>query len=63
VAITCDESGGNLPSEIDGNAIKWIRIDASHGELFSLPSTADMERDLHGTGVRITRRGRNRAAV
>jgi hypothetical protein len=53
-AITCDESGGNLPSEIDGNAIKWIRIDASHGEVFSLLSTPDMERDLHEAEVHIT---------
>jgi hypothetical protein len=54
VAVTYDESGGSLPNEIDGNDVKWTRIEASHGEVFSLLSTADMERDLHETGVHIT---------
>ena len=54
VAIAYDETGGNLPNEIDGNGVKWTRIEASHGEVFSLLSTADMERDLHETGVHIT---------
>ena len=54
VAVAYDETGGNLPNEIDGNGVKWTRIEASHGEVFSLLSTADMERDLHETGVHIT---------
>ena len=54
VAVTYDEKGGNLPSRIDGNAVEWTRIEAEHGEVFSLLSTADMERDLHETGLHIT---------
>ena len=54
VAVTHDEKGGNLPSEIDGNKLEWARIEASHGEIFSLISTADMERDLHEGGIHIT---------
>jgi len=54
VAVIYDESGGNLPSEVDGNKVKWTRIEASHGEVFSLLSTAHMERDLHEAGVHIT---------
>ena len=47
VAVTYDENGGNLPSKIDGNATQWSRIEGSHGEVFLLVSTTDMERDLH----------------
>ena len=54
VAVTYDENGSNLPSEIDGNKVEWSRIEASHGEIFSLVSTADMERDLHEAGIHIT---------
>ena len=54
VAVTYDESGGNLPSGIDGNDVRWTRIESSHGEIFSLLSTPDMERDLHEAGVHIT---------
>jgi hypothetical protein len=54
VAVTYDENGGNLPSEIDGNKVEWRRIEASHGEVFLLVSTADMERDLHEGGFHIT---------
>jgi hypothetical protein len=43
-AITYDESGGNLPSEIDGRRLAWR----------DPPGYADMERDLHETGVHIT---------
>ena len=54
VAMTYDENGGNLPNEIDGNKVEWNRIEASHGEVFLLVSTADMERDLHEIGIHIT---------
>ena len=54
VAVTYDASGGNLPSEIDGNKVEWSRIEASHGEIFLLVSTTDMERDLHEAGIHIT---------
>ena len=54
VAVTHDENGGNLPSKIDGNATQWSRIEGSHGEVFLLVSTADMERDLHEAGIHIT---------
>ena len=54
VAVTHDENGGNLPSKIDGNATQWSRIEGSHGVVFLLVSTADMERDLHEAGIRIT---------
>jgi hypothetical protein len=54
VAVTYDEKGGNLPREIDGNTVEWARIEASHSEIFSLVSTADMERDLHEGGIHIT---------
>ena len=54
VAVTYDEKGDNLPNRIDGNTVKWARIEASHGEIFSLLSTADMERDLHEVGIHIT---------
>ena len=54
VAVTYDESGGNLPREIDGNKVEWTRIETSQGEVFSLLSTADMERDLHEVGAHIT---------
>jgi hypothetical protein len=54
VAVTHDESGGNLPGEIDGNKVEWTRIETSRGEVFSLLSTADMERDLHEVGIHIT---------
>src|SRR5438105_5098617 len=64
VAIAYDETGGNLPNEIDGNGVKWTRIEASHGEVFSLLSTADMDRDLHVTGVYINEmRTKPRATV
>jgi hypothetical protein len=54
VAVTYDEKGGNLPREIDGNKVKWSRIEASHGEIFSLISTAATERDLHEGRIHIT---------
>ena len=54
VAITYDEKGSNLPRKIDGNKVEWNRIEASHGEVFSLISTTDMERDLHEAGIHIT---------
>ena len=54
VAVTYDENGGNLPSKIDGNATLWSRIEGSHGEVFLLVSTVDMERDLHEAGIHIT---------
>ena len=54
VAVTYDETGGNLPRKIDGNTVEWTRIEASHGEVFSLLSTADMERDLHEAQVHVT---------
>ena len=54
VAVTYDESGGNLPSGIDGNDVKCTRFEAAHGEIFSLLYTPDMERDLHEAGVHIT---------
>jgi hypothetical protein len=54
VAVTYDENGGNLPSEIDGNKVEWSRIDGSHGEVFLLVSNAEMERDLHEAGIHIT---------
>ena len=54
VAVTYDENGGNLPREIDGNKVEWSRIEASHGEVFLLVSSADMERDLHEVGIHIT---------
>ena len=54
VAVTYDENGGNLPSKIGGNKVEWNRIEASHGEVFSLISTTDMERDLHEAGIHIT---------
>ena len=46
--------GENLPRSIDGNDVTWTRIDASEGAIFSLISTADMERDLHEVGLHIT---------
>ena len=54
VAVTYDETGRDLPSSVDGNNLSWTRIEASHGEIFSLLSTPDMERDLHEAGVHIT---------
>jgi len=54
VAVTYDEAGENLPRSIDGNDVTWTRIDASGGAIFSLISTADMERDLHEVGLHIT---------
>ena len=54
VAVTYDEAGENLPLSIDGNDVTWTRIDASGGAIFSLISTADMERDLHEVGLHIT---------
>ena len=54
VAVTYEETGGNLPSEVDGNKVRWTRIEASQGEIFLLVSTADMERDLHESGIHIT---------
>ena len=54
VAVTYDQAGANLPLSIDGNEVNWARIEASEGEIFSLFSTADMERDLHEAGVYIT---------
>src|SRR5947207_3229703 len=54
VAVTYDETGRDLPSRVDGNNLSWTRIEASHGEIFSLLSTPDMERDLHEAGVHIT---------
>src|ERR1051326_5025247 len=52
VAVTYDENGCNLPSEIDGNKVEWSRIEG--GEVFLLVSTADMERDTHEAGIHIT---------
>jgi hypothetical protein len=54
VAVTYDENGSNLPSEIDGNKVEWSRIETSRGEVFLLVSTADMERDLNEAGIHIT---------
>jgi hypothetical protein len=54
VAVTYDEKGGNLPREVDGNKVEWARIETSHGEISSLVSTVDMERDLHEGGIHIT---------
>ena len=54
VAVTYDENGSNLPGDIDGNKVEWSRIETSHGEVFLLVSTADMERDLHEAGIHIT---------
>jgi hypothetical protein len=54
VAVTYDENGVNLPSNVDGNKVEWSRIEAPHGEVFSLLSTADMERDLHEAQIHIT---------
>ena len=54
VAVTYNGNGSNLPSEIDGNKVEWSRIEASHGEVFLLVSTADMERDLNEAGIHIT---------
>ena len=54
VAITYDEKGSNLPRKIDGNKVEWNRIEAAHGEIFSLVSSADMERDLHEGGIHVT---------
>ena len=54
VAVTYDKNGGNLPSNIDGNNVEWSRIQTSHGEVFSLLSTSDMERDLHEAQIHIT---------
>ena len=47
VAITYHATGEKLPLRIDGNEVSWTRIETSEGEIFSLFSTADMERDLH----------------
>ena len=60
VAVTYDEKGSNLPRQIDGNKVEWTRIEAEHGEVFSLLSTADMERDLHEGGIHITETRRKR---
>ena len=54
VAVTYDEAGENLPRSIDGNDVTWTRIEAPEGAIFSLVSTADMERDLHEVGLHIT---------
>jgi len=54
VAVTYDKNGGNLPSNIDGNKVEWSRIQTSHGEVFSLLSKSDMERDLHEAQIHIT---------
>ena len=54
VAVTYHEAGENLPRSIDGNDVTWTRIDAAGGAIFSLNSTADMERDLHEVGLHIT---------
>jgi hypothetical protein len=54
VAITYDEAGENLPRSVDGNDVSWTRIEGFEGAIFSLISTADMERDLHEVGVHIT---------
>ena len=54
IAVTYDKNGGNLPSNIDGNKVEWSRIQTSHGEVFSLLSTSDMERDLHEAQIHIT---------
>jgi hypothetical protein len=54
VAVGYDETGGNLPSEVDGNNVEWTRIEVSQGEIFLLLSTVDMERDLHESGIHIT---------
>ena len=35
-------------------SVEWSRIEGSHGEVFLLVSTADMERDLHEAGIHIT---------
>jgi hypothetical protein len=64
ITLTYDENGDNLPSKIDGNATQWSRIEGSHGEVFLLVSTADMERDLHEAGIHITEtRTKPRAAL
>jgi hypothetical protein len=54
VAVTYHEAGENLPRSVDGNDASWTRIDAAEGAIFSLISTADMERDLHEVGLHIT---------
>ena len=54
VAVTYKEAGENLPRSIDGNDVTWTRIDEAGGAIFSLISTADMERDLHEVGLHIT---------
>ena len=54
VAVTYEEAGENLPRSIDGNDVTWTRIEAAAGAIFSLISTADMERDLHEVGLHIT---------
>ena len=54
VGVTYDETGRNLPRNIDGNPVNWTRIAASEGEIFVLLSTSDMERDLNEGGFHIT---------
>ena len=61
VAVTYDENGGNLPSEIDGNKIEWNRIEASHGEV-SHSSLLPIWSATYTKQVSTSRkRGRNRA--
>jgi hypothetical protein len=54
VAVTYDQTGRDLPRAIHGNEVSWTHIKASEGEILALVSSADMERDLHELGVRIT---------
>jgi hypothetical protein len=64
VGVTYDGTGGDLPSNVDGNNVSWTRIEASHGEIFALLSTADMERDLQEIGVHVTEtRAKPRASL
>jgi hypothetical protein len=39
---------------VNSDIEEWTRIEASHGEVFSLLSTADMERDLHEAQIHVT---------
>jgi hypothetical protein len=63
VAVTFDKNGDNLPSNIDGNKVEWSRIQTSHGEVFSLLSNSDMERDLHEAQIHITETRTTRAGA
>jgi len=41
-------------ARLTATKVEWARIETSHGEIFSLVSTVDMERDLHEGGIHIT---------